>query len=236
MNSNSHEGNDLKPSSLGQPAVLISVAVIVVGLIILCAVVWFKLGADSTLNTAGGPPEQTLGPETKIDPDDSDNTSAHTEALLSEMAACPFIAPLGVKLDCLATGNFDPNWETIDGYPQRPIVLNVWATWCGPCRDELPVFRDFAKTYSDDYITAGIVINSSRKQAAEFLTSINATGFPSFYDQDNRFGITAQLPPVVPVTVVLNADNEKVALLPRTFATKEELKEAVDQALESQAR
>jgi thiol-disulfide isomerase/thioredoxin len=36
---------------------------------------------------------------------------------------------------------------TLGSFEGKPLVINLWATWCGPCRRELPLFADMAKTH-----------------------------------------------------------------------------------------
>src|SRR5829696_7773225 len=50
-----------------------------------------------------------------------------------------------------------------------PIVVNKWASWCGPCRLEFPFFRDQAKKRNGDVVFIGVNSSDSRADAEEFL-------------------------------------------------------------------
>lgn len=46
--------------------------------------------------------------------------------------------------------DYDGNQVTLYDYIGTPIVLNFWASWCGPCRMEMPHFNKVSQEYSDD--------------------------------------------------------------------------------------
>jgi cytochrome c biogenesis protein CcmG/thiol:disulfide interchange protein DsbE len=64
-----------------------------------------------------------------------------------------------------------------------PIVVNQWASWCGPCKFEFPFFRALAGKYEGKVAFLGVNSNDSRSEAEEFLKE-NPVPFPSYYDPD----------------------------------------------------
>jgi len=50
-----------------------------------------------------------------------------------------------------------------------PVVVNKWASWCGPCRLEFPFFRDQAKKREGEIAFVGVNSNDSRSAAEKFL-------------------------------------------------------------------
>jgi len=51
----------------------------------------------------------------------------------------------------------------------KPIVVNKWASWCGPCRLEFPFFRSQAEKRKGDVVFIGVNSNDNRGDAEEFL-------------------------------------------------------------------
>jgi cytochrome c biogenesis protein CcmG, thiol:disulfide interchange protein DsbE len=62
-----------------------------------------------------------------------------------------------------------------------PIVVNQWASWCGPCRFEFPFFRALAGEYRGRVAFLGVNAQDSRAEAERFLRE-NPVPFPSFFD------------------------------------------------------
>lgn len=48
---------------------------------------------------------------------------------------------------------------SLSDYRGRPVILNFWATWCGPCRYELPAFKAFSEKYSEEEVVV-IAVNT----------------------------------------------------------------------------
>jgi thiol-disulfide isomerase/thioredoxin len=90
--------------------------------------------------------------------------------------------------------------DEIDG----PAVINLWATWCAPCRRELPDFEQVHLEIGDEVRFIGVNLGDRATDAARFITEVGVT-FDQYLDADGdlnqRLG-TATLP----VTVI--TDNQ----------------------------
>lgn len=67
----------------------------------------------------------------------------------------------------------------------KPLVLNMWASWCNPCRMEMPFFNEAYKKYSDKVNFAMVNItgaNSETKEDAENFIKQKAYEFPIYFD------------------------------------------------------
>lgn len=158
-------------------------------------------------------------------PQAADPTAATTGASQSDVVDrpdCPSTGAGGVALDCLGGENSETPAEGI-------TVVNVWAWWCGPCRDELPYFDEFAATHPE-YTVVGVHADANPGNGAAMLEELGI-GLASYQDLDNTFAGTLGLPGVIPITVVFDG-TEQVAMFPKTFESSRELADAVAEAVE----
>ena len=67
-------------------------------------------------------------------------------------------------------GLFDGSTFTLSSTLQtgKPVVLNFWASWCGPCADEAPVLQDAARRYADRVTFVGIDVQDLDTDARAF--------------------------------------------------------------------
>lgn len=80
------------------------------------------------------------------------NDEGERSALSSEQAENP--AP------SFELADIDGELVSIDDFKGRVILLNFWATWCGPCKREIPDFIDLQNEYGDDGLTiVGIALD-----------------------------------------------------------------------------
>ncbi|GAA3713958.1 hypothetical protein GCM10022204_36310 [Microlunatus aurantiacus] len=85
----------------------------------------------------------------------------------------------------------------------RPTVVNLWATWCTPCREEMPALQAAHVRYSDVQFL-GVNTKDRADWAQEFLPLVNVR-YPQVVDADGRLLATLRSPGL-PVTVVLDRD------------------------------
>jgi cytochrome c biogenesis protein CcmG, thiol:disulfide interchange protein DsbE len=64
-----------------------------------------------------------------------------------------------------------------------PIVVNKWASWCGPCRFEFPFFQRLAQKHAGEIAFLGVDSLDSKEQAREFLRKYPVP-YPSFFDPE----------------------------------------------------
>ena len=65
-----------------------------------------------------------------------------------------------------------------------PLVVNLWASWCVPCRTELPLYADFAKKYAGRVDVLGIDFQETRVDAALQLARKSGVTYPLVADPD----------------------------------------------------
>lgn len=137
--------------------------------------------------------------------------------------------------DTIAPGGLDGFQTQLDKVKGYPVVVNNWASWCGPCRTEWPWLQDAAAQHLDEVAFMGVDGDDTDDAANTFLSThpipypsfadpdkalANAVGttfvggFPNtlFFDADGRLVFAHQ--GVYPDQAALEADIEKYALSP----------------------
>ena len=84
----------------------------------------------------------------------------------------------------------------------RPTVINLWATWCQPCRQEMPMLQAAHRRTAPRVQFLGVDTKDRADWAAEFLAEVKVT-YPQVVDSDGQL-LAALRSPGLPVTVVLD--------------------------------
>jgi cytochrome c biogenesis protein CcmG/thiol:disulfide interchange protein DsbE len=90
----------------------------------------------------------------------------------------------------------------------RPVVVNFWASWCEPCRVEIPDISEFADAHPDVAVV-GVAVRDAEQTAREFATEVGASyplalGTEDVEDAYPTFGL--------PATYVLDEDGAVIAI------------------------
>jgi cytochrome c biogenesis protein CcmG/thiol:disulfide interchange protein DsbE len=101
-------------------------------------------------------------------------------------------APLGGQpLVARTQPQFQADLDALRG---RVVVVNFWASWCVPCREEMPALEEVSRDYAEagkPVTVIGVDASDVRSAAAEFLDEVGVT-YPTVYDQQGlRGGVAA---------------------------------------------
>ncbi|HEX7279265.1 MAG TPA: TlpA disulfide reductase family protein [Solirubrobacterales bacterium] len=80
------------------------------------------------------------------------------------------------------TEAYEERLAELRGYP---VVVNVWASWCGPCREEFPVLQKLSARYGKEVAFLGVNSEDSDDLAKTFLSE-NPVPYPSYTDPDKE--------------------------------------------------
>lgn len=84
------------------------------------------------------------------------------------------------------------------------VLLNVWATWCGPCKKELPIVQKMYDTYSDrNFVVVSVNVDADRKRVGPFLKQFNISLPVYFAAPEDAGPLTAT---GIPSTFILGPD------------------------------
>lgn len=69
------------------------------------------------------------------------------------------------------------------------VMLNFWASWCGPCRQEMPLLDGISKKYSKmGFVLYGINVEQDNKDAKKMLQDLGVS-FPILYDPESKLSV-----------------------------------------------
>lgn len=140
----------------------------------------------------------------------------------------PAAGPLaGLVLECLGDGSAVDLGAALAG---KPAVVNLWAYWCAPCREELPAMAEYAARAGDEVTVLTVNKDNNQEAALDLLAELGVR-LPGVQDGGARVAAAVGAPNVLPVTVLVRADGSVAAVLAVPFANADEIAAAVAQHL-----
>lgn len=126
----------------------------------------------------------------------------------------------------------DGNTYSLSDFRGKPVIINFWATWCGPCQAELPYFNEAYTEYGDriQFLMVDLVDGSYETESGtiDFVDS-NGYRFPLFFDCDSQ-GMNAYEITAIPMTVIINSHGRIVDTHVGSMS-RAELQELIDKLL-----
>jgi thiol-disulfide isomerase/thioredoxin len=120
------------------------------------------------------------------DPGAGNPSSKATDYEQALADAPPALAALYANGDQIIDGGVDELHAQLAKLRGYPVVVNVWASWCGPCRLEFPDLQAVAADRGDEVAFIGVDTNDSTDAANEFLSELPLP-YPSVSDPDSDY-------------------------------------------------
>jgi thiol-disulfide isomerase/thioredoxin len=114
----------------------------------------------------------------------------------------------------------------------RVVIINFWASWCGPCKSEMPALEQVSQAYAGKPVTLiGVDSSDVRDHADQLLTNLKIT-YPTVYDSKGIQGgiATAWSVASLPQTWFIAKDGTRSGRIPRPLSAAE-LRTRIDQLL-----
>ena len=131
--------------------------------------------------------------------------SQETSALPGDgiVVDCSAIATVKTNNDAALLKCLDGN-STVDvGQIKGPALVNVWGSWCGPCKQEMPIFVDFYGKYKEKVSLIGISVEEADDQNARDFIKLYGMSWPNLNDPDGSTRGTLGMG--VPITLFIDA-------------------------------
>lgn len=128
------------------------------------------------------------------------------------LARMPTLSPAaeGQPAPDFALADLDGNTVRLDDLRGRPVVVNFWASWCGPCVEEFPLLRAAAAEHADEGLAIVGIVYDDRSESARAFMQQNGGTWPAAMDPGGRvaaaYGVYAP-----PQTYFIGRDGTVVA-------------------------
>lgn len=133
-----------------------------------------------------------------------------TAGLFLIMSSFPVFANVALE------GNVAPNFtlKASDGFNQRlseyrgqVVLLNFWASWCGPCRQEIPHLEKLYRSYEKlGFVVLGVNLDEKNARAQQMLAELGAS-FPTVFDNEKQVSKLYRIN-AMPTTVLIDRDGK----------------------------
>ena len=95
-------------------------------------------------------------------------------------------AQVGTRFGDFSLADISGGRQSLVNYAGRPVILNIWATWCPPCKAEMPALNTYYQAHQKDgLVILGVNAGETRDQAAVFAQTYGLS-FPILLDPEEK--------------------------------------------------
>jgi peroxiredoxin len=111
-----------------------------------------------------------------------------------------------------ALSDLEGNQVALDQFTGRPVIVNYWATWCGPCRIEMPHLQNTFETRQDDNLAIlALDQDETAQEVTSFFDEFGLT-FTPLLDEGKSTSENYGVGRILPTTFFINAEGEVTAI------------------------
>ena len=199
--------------------VYILISLLVIALLIIVTVYALREPKDPVLSGKGGEP-QTSEELTRVGTKTEDKTLSR---LFEEMGVVQMDEPVPIPVE-VTLPDLSGRQVSLSDFKGKILFVNFWATWCPPCREEMPSMQKLHTRLKDkDFLIVAIDLQESAEPVKKFLNEYELT-FMTLLDSKGEtgplFGINS-----IPTTLIMDKNGMiiGVAIGPRDWASKKSI-------------
>ena len=153
----------------------------------------------------------------------AENTTSPTTAAQEETTPAPDVTVY----------DLDGNAHKLSDFKGKPVILNFWASWCGPCKSEMPDIEEAFLTYGDEIHFLAVNLTDGQQETVETASSYisdNGYTFPVYFDtsMEAAYAYNASS---IPVTYFIDSDGNLQAYF-RGAMSSDIIRQGIDLLLE----
>ena len=155
-------------------------------------------GIETTNNTTNNDSSNTAANETQSPEDTAPSENTDTQL---------------TKAPDFTVYNLDGNEVNLSDFFGKPIIVNFWASWCGPCKMEMPDFNEAYQIYNEEITFLMVNMTDGSRETVEIASSFIEDSdytFPVYYDTAYSAAITYSVSSL-PTTYFIDAEGNLIA-------------------------
>lgn len=110
-----------------------------------------------------------------------------------------------VQIDNFEMTLLDGTKTSFEEYKGKKVLLNFWATWCGPCVGEMPAFQKLSEEYPEELVILAINCSEDKDTVQKFIDN-NSYTFPVVLDTDGAIQTMFGGVYSIPVTIIIDEE------------------------------
>ena len=146
-------------------------------------------------------------------------TSEHNNLAVEETTQSAEVAEDSTEAELTVAPDFtvtdkDGKEVKLSDFYGKPIIVNFWASWCGPCKSEMPDFQELYEEYGDEINFLMVNVTDGSREtvdtAKEFISDAGYT-FPVYFDSVDQNAAMTYGTYSIPVTYFFDAEGHGIA-------------------------